>query len=656
MPGTLPDPQESRVVLAGASTFTNEELTQLPAVIKNLDALRELLSRVWGLPDENCKVIADPALPQDLSRAVREAAQDATDTLLIYYAGHGLLDTRGHLYLAVPDSDPNSAYDTAVPYEWLSRALATSPAARRVVILDCCYSGRALGFQSAGDISQAVSGLVDMDGTYLLTATAATALALSPPGEPHTAFTGELVALLTEGLDDGPRFLDLNTIFRQLRRRLARKQRPQPQSQCGNQLGGAPFAPNPSYVPRRRDLLVRFQSEPRGAECKVMLSGNALPETYRPYEATLEDSAENIAFYGARLRSIWRDRLVQLQPAEAHGCYPYTENVDLTASIPPDLALDVLQEVVEAGAQTFRMIFSGEDPRLRQVREVLTNALTGPELNLHFDWDGTVFPWPLLCLPIDTLRCEASDPRRELFSRFLGYRHRITQAFNGRPMQSNSMGDPEGIFDFKSRPRVSVNVDESLLRIPDAIPEVIQKHTEMVMRVESGQLLEDPSSSYCSDDVAYFFCHGRFRQIGGREAASIRLTDDKYIDYHDIRLIEIGRKVSGDESKVGLVFLNSPLYGEMEVSGKGLDLGRAFLESGAQSVLVPQAIVPQRFAAEYARRFFEAYIVDRVSVGDCVVRLARWFADEYHNPLGLVYMTSGDLDTRLPRRLSGSAE
>jgi hypothetical protein len=64
-------------------------------------------------------------------------------------------------------------------------------------------------------------------GTYLLAATAENAVALAPPGEEYTAFTGELVRLLEYGgPEETHEYLDLDTIFRQMRISLSLKGRP----------------------------------------------------------------------------------------------------------------------------------------------------------------------------------------------------------------------------------------------------------------------------------------------------------------------------------------------------------------------------------------------------------------------------------------------
>jgi hypothetical protein len=145
----LPDPGASRAVLVGASRY--EYLEQLAAVSNNLRALAGLLCGPLSLqlPARHVSVVEDPAAADTVMGAVRKAAAEATDTLIVYFAGHGLVDSRDGLSLALPHSE-SGRVETVLPYDWLREVLLLdSRAERHVVILDCCYSGRALGRMSA---------------------------------------------------------------------------------------------------------------------------------------------------------------------------------------------------------------------------------------------------------------------------------------------------------------------------------------------------------------------------------------------------------------------------------------------------------------------------------------------------------------------------
>ncbi|MFJ2435520.1 caspase family protein [Streptomyces anulatus] len=264
--GLLSDPDRSEAVLIGVHDYTS--LENLPAVAQNLAGLRAALTdpEVWGLPDTACTVISQPRSVGDVLDTVRDKARRAEDTLLVYYAGHGLTDPHtDELYLALPDSDREREY-TSLRYEYLRRAILDQQATVQstVVILDCCYSGRALlGKMSA---STHIADQAVVEGTCLLTASSETRPALSPPGERYTAFTGELITALTEGVPDRPDPLDMDTLYRHVHRRLAGKSRPLPQQRNRN-LGGliaiarnrAVGHPDPPQMPApdASDLLLR---------------------------------------------------------------------------------------------------------------------------------------------------------------------------------------------------------------------------------------------------------------------------------------------------------------------------------------------------------------------------------------------------------------
>jgi hypothetical protein len=176
---------------------------------------------------------------------VWEAAEAVRDTLLVYFAGHGLTDSRGELFFGLPDSVPGLSH-TGVLYQSLRDIIAQGRAQRYVVVLDCCFSGRALGLMSG---TGTLVDQAEIDGSYLLAAAPENGSALAPPGETYTAFTGELLHVLTRGIDGGPPELDLETVYAHLRSVLRAKGRPLPQKRDRNTAGSLVFARNHAYQP-----------------------------------------------------------------------------------------------------------------------------------------------------------------------------------------------------------------------------------------------------------------------------------------------------------------------------------------------------------------------------------------------------------------------
>ncbi|MER5842731.1 caspase family protein [Streptomyces prasinus] len=226
----LPDPGASRAVLIGTSRY--DHLEQLPAVSNNLTALATLLSGPLSLrlPAPHVTVVEDPPDQGSVMDPLRQAAAEATDTLLVYYAGHGLIDPHDALTLALPRTQPGHI-ETSLNYDWLRHILLNSPAQRHIVLLDCCYSGLALGRMSA---PQELADQAAVEGTFLLAASAETRTALAPVGDTHTAFTGALLDTLRHGIPGGPPLLDLETVYRHLRLTLEARAHPVPQARNRN--------------------------------------------------------------------------------------------------------------------------------------------------------------------------------------------------------------------------------------------------------------------------------------------------------------------------------------------------------------------------------------------------------------------------------------
>ena len=264
---SLPDPGVSRACLIGTVRHSAEpQLPDLPSVEHNLADLGALLTdpRRWGLLAENCTTLLDPMRPPEVVRSLRQAAATATDTLLIYYAGHGLLNHDGDLFLALGEtsSDRELLKYTALAVDDVRNAIRDSPAANKILILDCCYSGRAIAAMT--DTQSSITAALEIRGAVTLAAAPATKVAIAPPGERNTAFTGALLTVLRRGVADGPELLTLELIYEQIRSLLNAGGYPLPQIQSLNTTSRLALVRNE-----------RWNSTP----VEINLSADALPPT-----------------------------------------------------------------------------------------------------------------------------------------------------------------------------------------------------------------------------------------------------------------------------------------------------------------------------------------------------------------------------------------
>lgn len=244
----LPDPAASRAVLIGTSIF--DHLEDLPAVRNNIAAIAQCLTdeQLWGLHPDNLTTVLDPVRPEDILAPIDDAAEAASDTLIVYYAGHGLVDSQSNLLLATKGSTQRKAY-TAASYDAIRAIVVDGRAQRRVVILDCCFSGRALGTMAgAAELADVVAQSADAEGTFVLAAAAENKSALAPPNETYTAFTGELVKLLNEGHPGAPALWNLDSLYLNLRDVLRSRGRPEPQKRERNNAGRLCIARNRAKI------------------------------------------------------------------------------------------------------------------------------------------------------------------------------------------------------------------------------------------------------------------------------------------------------------------------------------------------------------------------------------------------------------------------
>src|ERR1700733_8880504 len=253
-----PDPRQSSCVLIGVSDYG--KLRELPAVRENLALLSEVLTdhETWGIPPERLHTIAYPQSADAIREAISAAARDAPDRLLVYFAGHVLYDKKDGLLLALPEATGKDRSQT-VPWQQLAEVIRNADSHRRIVWLDCCYAGLALpDKKDPPDLLE----VAEVEGTYLLAASQKYEEAKCPDGEGCTAFTGELVNALRDGIAPGPptqEFLSLNSLHQQVRSALRKKHLPEPNRHDPDNIGQLPHFHN-NMTRRRNPRVVRARA------------------------------------------------------------------------------------------------------------------------------------------------------------------------------------------------------------------------------------------------------------------------------------------------------------------------------------------------------------------------------------------------------------
>ncbi|MEV0675154.1 caspase family protein [Actinosynnema sp. NPDC050436] len=229
----LPDAARSRAVLIGTSDFRRaDQFPALPAVRNNLlDLVSALSAADTGILGwQQCVVIDSPDSVSSFMERLRQSVNQAEDLLIVYYAGHGVRhDTRDELYLTVRHTDRDGLAGSAVPFDFVREVLADSPARVKLLILDCCYSGTALGAMSGNGIG---TRDIKIAGTSVITSSPMNAVSHAPPGARNTAFTSELITLLHRGTSLPGSPLTVSALYRSLRAVAAVRGLPEPKFKC----------------------------------------------------------------------------------------------------------------------------------------------------------------------------------------------------------------------------------------------------------------------------------------------------------------------------------------------------------------------------------------------------------------------------------------
>ncbi|MFJ9588491.1 hypothetical protein [Streptomyces acidicola] len=389
--------------------------------------------------------------------------------------------------------------------------------------------------------------------------------------------------------------------------------------------------------PARRkplDLVVVLRRN-GGDDLEILVMGqNVVPPRTRAPRASLSVSATTVTQKAARLRSIWRDRVVYHQDATSgEDEFPLAETANLSELA--SLADELTGELAEEGAYLLDLLLGGESHDIRSFRAFLLDILGG-ERSLRITFDSDLhLPWPMLSLD----PAEHDGP----WGSFLGYRHQIEQTGGPWPTHDAWWGS-------RAQAATSLNTDTTLEDVGRA-PEVrklLEERSRLTVRTESGPLLDALSMPVFDEDLMYFWCHGHFVDNGSPHPhLVVRLSDDKHIDGDTMTLKRRRIKSPARARFKPFVLLNACHTGQAAASPQLEHLGQALINLGADGVLGPQIEIPQVFATEYAYEFLDLYLSGEHTAGEISRRLVRRFAEEFHNPLALTYSLHCGIDSRL---------
>ncbi len=246
-------PSDLTAILVGCSVYPQETgLDSIPPVANNIRKLANILADpdIFGIPDERIHTLLDPESCRKFNTFIKTNTAEAQGTLLFYYAGHGIIAYDGSLLFPTQETEKSMEDETSVAWELVKRRLISSPARRRILILDCCYSGRATG--SLGAETAELRAPLAAEGAIAITAAPRNKTAHFLAGEDYTAFSGRLFTVLEYGIPDRGGLLTADAIFEETRRLVSmRGNLPEPQIVASGTMGQLPIARNKAVAVTR---------------------------------------------------------------------------------------------------------------------------------------------------------------------------------------------------------------------------------------------------------------------------------------------------------------------------------------------------------------------------------------------------------------------
>ena len=191
-------------LIIGTSVYTSTEQQQLRSPGTDAQHLADVLGDA-KIGEFETTVLLDKTadtLRREIERFYQTAGKD--DLVLTHIACHGVKDDDGHLYFAATDTELDLLDSTGIAAAFVNNHMAKSRCLRKVLFLDCCFSGAfSPGLMARGtggvDLKERFAGR----GQIVLTASSSIEYAFE--GE---SFTGEGVksvftAAVIGGLKDG---------------------------------------------------------------------------------------------------------------------------------------------------------------------------------------------------------------------------------------------------------------------------------------------------------------------------------------------------------------------------------------------------------------------------------------------------------------------
>ncbi|EST37419.1 hypothetical protein N566_13145 [Streptomycetaceae bacterium MP113-05] len=278
----------------GTAAYEDVNFPALPSVRADVHYLSQVLEMPAVGRYEDCVRVEDSsqtAIKQAVERFLRDREPD--ELVVLYLSGHGAYDREdGQLYYVTTDTRTDRLQQTALEASYITDQLEKCAARRKVLLLDCCFSGSAVqGFRSKGASGTITPPVVEASGVHVITASQHWEQAFTTDADQPSQFTRAIVDGLHSGQADldGDGQVSANDLFRYISRDLrnAPDGRRQTPTQSSLQVTGDIYLADAAagrQIPALKPL-------PAGLTAVTDGAGGVTPAPVKAIEAVHDDSA-----------------------------------------------------------------------------------------------------------------------------------------------------------------------------------------------------------------------------------------------------------------------------------------------------------------------------------------------------------------------------
>lgn len=227
---------ERRLALIIANyDFDDKRLQKLKSPAKDAESLGQILknSEIGNFDDVNFQINkTSSALRKEINLFFSKKLPD--DVLLFYYSGHGVVDSRGRLFLTTKETEMELLRSTAIPSSFIIDEMDECRSKRQILILDCCYSGSVIQGVKSGIGTKINTSIFQGNGYGRIILSATDALQLAWEGDQvigditESLFTHYFIeGLITGDANPFREWISVDDIYEYVYRKVLSYQNPQ---------------------------------------------------------------------------------------------------------------------------------------------------------------------------------------------------------------------------------------------------------------------------------------------------------------------------------------------------------------------------------------------------------------------------------------------